>query len=72
MSARVEDWQGTEAPAELDDVDLRDGCPNCGADEPPVFVEYPAGYYTCDDCKSTWAGRFEEASLVTYLQVNDE
>ena len=69
MSATVEDRQGTEAPAELDRVDLRDGCPNCGADDPPVFVEYPAGYYTCDECGSTWSGHFDNASLVLYLKA---
>lgn len=72
MSATVEDRQGTEAPAELDGVDLLDGCPNCGADEPPVYTEYPAGYYTCDDCFSTWAGDVEDASLVMYLKTDSE
>ena len=72
MSATVQDRQGTEAPADLDGVDLRDGCPNCGDDEPPVFTEYPAGYYTCDSCYSTWSGNFDNASLVLYLQAETE
>lgn len=66
----VEDRYGAEAPASVDGVDLRDGCPSCGASEPPVFTEVPAGYYTCDACGSTWAGRFEDASIVCYLEPN--
>jgi len=70
MTATVEDRQGVEAPAELDGVDLRGGCPNCGDDDAPVFVEYPAGYYTCDSCGSTWSGHFDNASLVLFLRAD--
>lgn len=68
MSDTVEDRHGAEAPAELDDVDLTDGCPACGADDPPVFTEQPAGYYTCDTCFSTWAGDIHDANLVAYFE----
>jgi hypothetical protein len=60
----VEDRFGVEAPAELDGVDLHDGCPECGHDD---WEQMPAGYYTCTQCFSTWAGDPADASLVTYL-----
>lgn len=67
----VTDRTGTEVPAELDGVDLTSGdCPNCDGSTP--YIQNPAGYYTCPDCWSTWAGDPEEASIVDYCKADTE
>lgn len=69
----VTDRHGTEAPAELDGVDLlsADACPNCG-DTDSYWIQHPAGYYHCPTCWSTWAGDPDDASLVDYVAYEDE
>lgn len=67
-SENPKDWNGIEVPPGLDGVDLTtgDGCPNCDGETP--YIESPAGYYTCPDCWSTWAGDPENADMVDYLE----
>jgi hypothetical protein len=68
----IHDRKGIEAPADLDGVDLYDGCPNCGHDDgTSTFEQNPAGYFTCANCWTTWAGDPSEASLVDYCEVGN-
>lgn len=63
----VTDRFDNEVPPELDGVDIRHECPNCG-DEDSAWIQRPAGYYTCPTCWSTWAGDPEDANIVDYCE----
>lgn len=60
------DWYGTEAPAELNGVNLiaSDTCPAC--DKTAQYEQQPAGYYHCTSCLTIWAGDRKNAELVDY------
>lgn len=62
----TEDWYRTEAPAELDGVDLIEAshCPACGSTA--QYEQQPAGYYHCTSCRTIWAGDRSNAELVDY------
>ncbi len=67
MTETVEDRHGIEAPASVDGVDLEnaDECPVC-LDRREGVLEQPAGYYHCQNCWSTWAGDYRNATIVDY------
>lgn len=73
QSSGVTDRYGNEVPQHLDGVNLReaDECPNCG-DTEKGHTEHPAGYYHCLACWTTWAGDYENASIVDYVSVSDD